>query len=184
MFSFSHISGIFLARCCTVLPRDCTSSAAGMTFFLLHAMLLPIRSHGSVISKYNDVTQTQLDGDAQCCRPRTRLWTRCIEWYWPTSHYASGQPQCSIHCQASQVLWMRPAIFTMLRSENIRRLWAHCPGSQAVEDLPPGSRIFSSILKYPRDFVDLFFFFFYCVFVLQASQITTQTVFIALFLLL
>lgn len=84
-------------------------------------------------------------------RPRTRLWTRCIEWYWPTSHCASGQPQCSIHCQASEVLWMRPAIFTMLRSELIRGLCAHCPGSQAVEDLPPGSRIFSSVLKYPRD---------------------------------
>lgn len=60
------VSFLFCLFFCTVLPRDCMSSAAGMTFFLLHATLLPIRSHGSVISKYNDVTQTQFDGDARC----------------------------------------------------------------------------------------------------------------------
>lgn len=132
IFLVSFLFVCFFAPC---FPEIACLVQQGWPFFLLHATLLPIRSHGSVISKYNDVTQTQFDGDARCCRPRTRLWTRCIEWYWPTSHCASGQPQCSIHCQASEVLWMRPAIFTMLRSELIRGLCAHCPGSQAVEDI-------------------------------------------------
>lgn len=53
VFSFSRI---FWYLPCNTLPRDCMSSAAWMTFF---PSALPISSHGSLIWKHNDVTQTQ-----------------------------------------------------------------------------------------------------------------------------
>lgn len=74
LVSFLHTSVVVFAPC---FPE--IAERVWVTFFHPGAMLLPITSHGSLILKCHDVTRSQFDEDIQSCRPRTPLWTYCIE---------------------------------------------------------------------------------------------------------
>lgn len=72
MFTFSHISLSFLAGDFVWCISDTACIEQQRDLFLLRAMLLPVRSHGSLTSKDTDVTHMQFNGDIQCCTPDTK----------------------------------------------------------------------------------------------------------------